>query len=113
MDTGTHRSLRARLRPTPPLRIAAACVSLNLNISKLEQRVLHCLAQGGRIQHTWQQNRVVEVDCWSRDGYRLMDCTLALFRKLKRRGLIESRDGGPYRISRLGLSSVRAQLDNR
>lgn len=88
-------------------------MSLNVNISKLEQRVLHCLAQGGRIQHTWQQNRVVDVDCWSRDGYRLMDCTLALFRKLKRRGLIESRDGGPYRISRLGLSSVRAQLDNR
>ena len=84
-----------------------------MNISKLEQRVLHCLAQGGRIQHIWQENRIVDVDCWSRDGYRLMDCTIDLFRKLKRRGLIVSRGGGPYRMSRLGLSSVRAQLDNR
>jgi hypothetical protein len=84
-----------------------------LNISKLEQRVLHCLAQGGRIQHTWHDNRVIEVACWNRDGHRLADCTLDLFRKLKRRGLIESRNGLPYRISRLGLASVRAQLDNR
>jgi uncharacterized protein len=84
-----------------------------LNISKLEQRVLHCLAQGGRIQHIWNDNRIAEVDCFSRDGYRLADCTIALFRKLKRRGLIESRGGAPYRISRLGLESVRAQLDNR
>jgi len=84
-----------------------------LNISKLEQRVLHCLAQGGRIQHIWCDDRIVEVDCYNRDGYRLADCTLDLFRKLKRRGLIESRNGMPYRISRLGLASVRAQLDNR
>jgi uncharacterized protein YjhX (UPF0386 family) len=84
-----------------------------LNISKLEQRVLHCLAQGGRIQHLWKDGRIAEVDCWNRDGYRLADCTLDLFRKLKRRGLIESQDGRPYRISRLGLASVRAQLDNR
>jgi len=84
-----------------------------LNISKLEQRVLHCLAQGGCIQHIWREDRIVEVDCYSRDGYRLADCTLDLFRKLKRRGLIESRNGMPYRISRLGLASVRAQLDNR
>jgi len=75
--------------------------------------VLHCLAQGGRIQHIWNDNRVVEVDCYSRDGYRLSDCTLALFRRLKKRGLIESRSGAPYRISRLGLACVRAQLDNR
>jgi uncharacterized protein len=84
-----------------------------VNISKLEQRVLHCLAQGGRIQHVWRDQRIAEVDCWSRDGYRLADCTIDLFKKLKRRGLIESHGGQPYRISRLGLESVRAQLDNR
>lgn len=84
-----------------------------MNISKLEQRVLHCLAQGGRIQHTRLDNRIVEIDCWNRDGHRLADCTLDLFRKLKRRGLIFSTRGGPYRISRLGLDCVRAQHDNR
>jgi len=87
--------------------------SQTVNISKLEQRVLHCLAQGGCIEHVWNDARIVAVHCWNRDGYRLADCTLDLFRKLKRRGLIESRAGAPYRISRLGLSSVRAQLDNR
>ena len=87
--------------------------SLTVNISKLEQRVLHVLAQGGFIRHTWADNRIIAVDCFSRDGYRLADCTLDLFRRLKRRGLIESRGGGSYRISRLGLSCVRAQLDNR
>lgn len=84
-----------------------------MNISKLEQRVLHCLAQGGRIQHIWRDNRIAGADCYNRDGHRLADCTLDLFRRLKRRGLIESHGGQPYRISRLGLSSVRAQLDNR
>jgi uncharacterized protein YjhX (UPF0386 family) len=69
-----------------------------LNISKLEQRVLHCLAQGGRIQHIWADNRIIDVDCWNRDGHRLADCTLGLFKKLKRRGLIESHGGQPYSI---------------
>jgi uncharacterized protein YjhX (UPF0386 family) len=68
---------------------------------------------GRTIQHLWSDGRIVEVDCWNRDGHRLADCTLDLFRKLKRRGLIESRGGQPYRISRLGLASVRAQGDNR
>jgi uncharacterized protein YjhX (UPF0386 family) len=85
-----------------------------LNISKYEQRVLHALAQGGRIVHRRDDTgHIVAADCFTRDGFVLSDCTLALFRKLKRRGLIASLDGQPYRISRLGLASVRAQLDNR
>ena len=84
-----------------------------MNISKLEQRVLHVLAQGGLIKHTRGGKNIVEVDCYNRDGYRLADCTLGLFGRLKRRGLIASVNGGPYRISRLGLDCVRAQLDNR
>ncbi len=56
--------------------------------------MLHCLAQGGRIQHIWRDNRISEVDCYNRDGHRLADCTLALFKKLKRRGQIMSL-GGP------------------
>ena len=87
--------------------------TLKVNISKLEQRVLHVLAQGGLIKHLREDCRIIAVDCFSRDGYRLADCTLDLFRRLKRRGLIESRNGDPYRISRLGLAVVRAQLDNR
>lgn len=86
-----------------------------MNISKVEQRVLHALAQGGRIHHRREpeSGRIVEALCFNRDGHVLGDCTLGLFRRLKRRGLIASRDGRPYRITRLGLAAVRAQLDNR
>jgi uncharacterized protein YjhX (UPF0386 family) len=86
-----------------------------LNISRYEQRVLHALAQGGAILHTRdpETGRIVEVDCVTRDGYRLVDCTLGVFARLRRRRLIESRNGGPYRISRFGVGCVRAQLDNR
>ncbi len=85
-----------------------------MNISKAEQRVLHALAQGGRIEFERAENgRVVEVDCYNRDGWRLDDCTLAVFRKLSKRRLIESRSGSPYRISRWGRGAVRPQVDNR
>ncbi|RJF90353.1 YjhX family toxin [Sphingomonas cavernae] len=85
-----------------------------MNISKYEQRVLHALAQGGCIAHRRdERGRIVEAECFTRDGWLLADCNLSAFARLKRRGLIASTGGQPYRITRLGLASVRAQLDNR
>ena len=84
-----------------------------MNISKREQRVLHALAQGGAIRHLRDGHRVAEVSCVTRNGLTLGDFTLSVFARLRRRRLIESREGGPYRISQLGRLSVRAQLDNR
>lgn len=81
-----------------------------MNISKREQRVLHALAQGGRINF---DRFTTELYCFTRDGYVLADCDLPLFRRLKRRRLVASRNSGPYRITALGLSVVRAQFDNR
>ncbi|MET0181283.1 MAG: YjhX family toxin [Caulobacterales bacterium] len=85
-----------------------------MNISKYEQRTLHALAQGGRIHHYKNtKGDIVEVECINRDGWRLADCSLAIFQKLRRRGFIISRNGGAYVITRDGLAAVRAQLDNR
>lgn len=85
-----------------------------MNISKVEQRVLHALAQGGEIRHLRDPSgHIVEASCFTREGYVLTDATLAVFMRLKRRGLIASTGGRPYRITRAGLSAVRAQIDNR
>lgn len=85
-----------------------------MNISRHEQRVLHALAQGGRIEHRRDdRGRIVAVDCFNRDGWRLDDCSLGVFAKLRKRGLIASRNGHPYRVTREGLAAVRGQLDNR
>jgi uncharacterized protein YjhX (UPF0386 family) len=85
-----------------------------VNISRYEQRVLHALAQGGRIEFIRSDSgRVVEVDCFNRDGFRLADCSLAVFQRLRKRRLIRSSSGAAYRITREGLQAVRAQLDNR
>ena len=85
-----------------------------MNISRIEQRVLHALAQGGCIRHTRGPNgRVTETMCVTRDGLILSDCTPAIFAGLRRKRLIESRNAQPYRISDLGRRSVRAQADNR
>ena len=85
-----------------------------MNISKHEQRTLHALAQGGRI--VVEKNArgvIVAADCLTREGWRLADCTLAVFSRLRRRRMIRSENSGPYRITREGLAAVRAQLDNR
>jgi len=86
-----------------------------MNISRTEQRILHVLAQGGmiRVIRDDDDKKIVDVDCISRDGWRLSECRLEVFRRLKRRRLIASRGGAPYRISPLGIRTVRAQLDNR
>jgi uncharacterized protein YjhX (UPF0386 family) len=85
-----------------------------LNISKPQQRTLHALARGGRITLERDERRhIVEVECLTREGWRLGDCTLEVFLALKRRRLVASRDGGPYQITREGLLRLRPQGDNR
>ena len=85
-----------------------------MNISKAEQRTLHALAQGGRINHRKDdRGHIAEIECLNRDGWLLSDCTRAIFDRLRRRRLIARQNSGPYRITRNGLAAVRAQLDNR
>jgi uncharacterized protein len=85
-----------------------------MNISRTEQRVLHVLALGGRIEHSRVNGtKIHEILCVTRDGFILADCTLAVFQRLRRKRLIGSEGGAPYRITRLGRLSVRAQVDNQ
>ncbi|MEP2947494.1 MAG: YjhX family toxin [Lentilitoribacter sp.] len=85
-----------------------------LNISKLEQRALHVLAQGGSIHYTRGENRkITKITCYTREGYVLSDCTFEVFTRLKKRRFIKSKNGAPYRATKLGVSAVLSQLDNR
>lgn len=85
-----------------------------MNISKPQQRTLHALAQGGQIVlERDARGDVIAAECLTRDGWALSDCDLAVFRSLKKKRLIASRDGQPYRITREGLANLRSQLDNR
>ncbi|MDD7972274.1 YjhX family toxin [Roseinatronobacter alkalisoli] len=85
-----------------------------MNISKLEQRVLHVLAQGGLIRYTRGPNgKLIETDCFTHDGSVLVNCTPRMVSALRRKRLIESRNASPYRISQLGRRLVKSQLDNR
>ena len=84
-----------------------------MDISRSEQRVLHLLAQGGRIEIEKDRKRIADIVCLTRDGWRYAGVDLELFRKLKRRRAVASSGGGPYRITRRGLELVRSQLDNR
>lgn len=81
-----------------------------MDISKREQRILHLLAQGGWIEFN-RYNK--ELKGFTRDGYGFQAPSLRLFRRMKYRKLIASKNGKPYTVTRFGLSVVRAQLDNR
>jgi len=85
-----------------------------MNISRSEQRVLHVLALGGRIVHERGESpKITSITCVTRDGMVLSECSLDVFNRLRKMRLIESRSGSPYRISKRGRLSVRAQLDNQ
>lgn len=87
---------------------------MGVDISRYEQRVLEALAQGERIVHRRDEaGRIATADCLTREGCVLADCTIAVFQKIRRRGLIVSQGGGPYWATRLGLVSVRSQADSR
>lgn len=85
-----------------------------MNVSKAQQRTLHALAQGGAILvEKDDRGKILEITCVTREGWTLSDCTLAVFKQLRRHRWILSRNGAPYRITRKGLAAVRSQLDNR
>lgn len=85
-----------------------------MNISKPQQRTLHALAQGGKIViERNERGDLIGAECITRDGWALSDCDLLVFKSLKKKRLIASREGKPYLITRQGLLNLRSQLDNR
>lgn len=85
-----------------------------MDISRDEQRVLHALAQGGRIAVIKdQRGKVAAFEFFNRDGWLMSGLTPLIFNKLRTKKAIRSQGGGPYRITRRGLELVRSQVDNR
>ncbi len=85
-----------------------------MDISRNEQRVLHALAQGGRIAVIKDEyGKIIGFEFFNRDGWLASGLTQLIFNKLKSKKAIRSQGGGPYRITRRGLELVRSQTDNR
>ena len=93
---------------------AGTGLRLFMDISKNEQRVLHALAQGGRIALLKDDNgKVTGLEFFNRDGWLMNSCPMALFKKLKAKKAIASSGGRPYRITKRGLELVRSEVNNR
>ncbi|MFN0024707.1 MAG: YjhX family toxin [Parvularculaceae bacterium] len=85
-----------------------------MNISKAEQRTLHALARGGAIVVEKDgRGKIIEVACVTREGWTLEDCTLVVFARLRKKRLVASNGGAPYRVTHEGRCAVRSQADNR
>ena len=85
-----------------------------MDISRSEQRILHLLAQGGSVRIEKDDGRhISKIELFTREGWIFSGMQIETFRKLKRRGLIASRNACPYHITRRGLELVRAQANNR
>lgn len=85
-----------------------------MDISRAEQRILHLLAQGGRIELTRDADHKIErLQLFTREGWAFAGLDLSIFRKLKQKRAIRSQGGKPYRITERGLVLVRAEQDNR
>ena len=105
---GAAKFVRAGFNPP----IQASTISMD--ISRNEQRVLHALAQGGRIAVIKdERGKIVDFEFFNRDGWLMSGLTPLLFNKLKAKKAIKSEGGKPYRITKRGLELVRAQVDNR
>lgn len=80
-----------------------------MNISKIERRVLNALALGGRIVVEKDERGQIEtIDCITREGWFLDGADITLFKKLKAKRMIGSRNGGPYQITRRGIVALQA-----
>ncbi len=84
-----------------------------MDISRDEQRILHLMAQGGRIEIIRSDGKIESAKCYTRDGWIYPGFDLMMFRKLKRKKAISSSGGKPYRITQRGLMLVRSELTNR
>jgi len=70
--------------------------------------VLNALALGGHILILHDDDaRVIDIECYTREGWVMSDCSLGIFKRLRARKLVASSGGGPYRITRLGLEALR------
>ena len=89
-------------------------INISMDISRAEQRILHLLAQGGRIEIERDDKKKIEaVNCLTRDGWLYPGFDLELFRKLKRLKAIKSQTGPPYRITQRRLRLGPPQADNQ